>query len=744
MKKMHLKFCMFLLFLLSNFFFPAALYGNTTPFPVYPSIEPNVNFWTKVYSEYSTAQGILHDSQNLNIIYEVIDLIDPDRYGAKKINEKRTQKVKRKYKNILKKLAQNPSVSDGEAKRVAALFGKNSNGAVFRKAMYKIRCQIGQKDRFREGIIRSGAFIDRIKEIFLSYGLPVGLIYLPHVESSYNPKAYSKFGAAGIWQFVRKAGKRFMTVGYAIDERWDPIRSSEAAAQLLKHSYEKFGSWPLAITAYNHGISGMLRAKWTKGGYEEIFNHYKSKNFRFASRNFYSEFLAAREVAANHEKYFGKLTPDTPVESQKIVMAGYAPIKDLSQYFGVDPATLRKLNPSLRPPVLRGQKYVPKGYSLRLPSDVVQNRMGGSTELPWNMYKYNQKSSRIYRVKKGDNITIIAKMHGIKVSDLILTNKINSKGVIYVNQHLRLPLPGEVTDMSQTPYLSTAKIRQQRTQALGMASLRTSSTYETVTPASEPAIDPAIIGGNLEVERVIIQKGKPVGIIQVEMEETLGHFAEWLEIPTKIIRRLNRFPYSRTLQLHMKVKIPLDKISKEQFEETRFEYHKKIQEDFFSFYKIESVQLYQVQKGDNVWTLCNDTFEMPVWLLKKYNPKVDFIDLRWSQKIVIPVITVMTRNAADIVHSSPTVPSESFEDDTVIGKFRGNLYYLVLLIALIIAFVLLMKCLAPNLQEKFKTVSTFFQCLQDVNFMVIKNQITTGCLPGRRQFRKKVESDFKI
>ncbi len=713
MKKMHLKFCLFVLFLLSNFFFPVALYGDATPFPVYPSIEPNVKFWTKVYSEYSTAQGVLHDSQNLNIIYEVIDLIDPDRYGAKKINEKRTQKVRRKYKNILKKLAQNPSVSDGEAKRVAALFGKNANRATFRKAMYKIRCQIGQKDRFREGIIRSGAFIDQIKEIFHSYGLPEDLVYLPHVESSYNLKAYSKFGAAGIWQFVREAGKRYMTVGYAIDERWDPIRSSKAAAQLLKHSYEKFGSWPLAITAYNHGISGMLRAKWTKGDYEEIFNHYKSKSFRFASRNFYSEFLAAREVATNHEKYFGKITPDTPVESRKIVMAGYASIKDLGQYFGVDLATLRKLNPSLRSPVFRGQKYVPKGYSLRLPPDAVQHRMGASTELPWNMYKVHQKSSRIYRVKKGDNITKIAKQHGIKVSDLILANKISSKGAVYVNQHLRLPMPGEVTDMSETPNLSAAEIRQQRTQAPGMASLRTSSAYEATTRASELAIDPAIVGGNLEVERVMIQKGKPVGIIQVEMEETLGHFAEWLEIPTKIIRRLNRFPYSRTLQLHMKVKIPLDKISKEQFEETRFEYHKKIQEDFFSFYEIETVQLYQAQKGDNIWTLCNDTFEMPVWLLKKYNPNVDFDDLRWSQKVVIPVIKEITRNTADIVHSSPTVPLERSENDTVIDKSWANLYYPVLFIALIVAFVLLMKRLAPNLQEKFKTVSIFIQCLHD-------------------------------
>jgi peptidoglycan lytic transglycosylase D len=712
MKKKHLKLCMSVLVLLSNFFYPAALYGNATSFPVYPSIEPNVKFWTKVYSECSTAQGLLHDSQNLNIIYEVIDLIDPDRYGAKKINEKRTQKAKRKYKNILRQLAKNPSVSDGEAKRVAALFGKNANRATFRKAIYKIRCQIGQKDRFRKGIIRSGAFIDQIKEVFHSYGLPEDLVYLPHVESSYNLKAYSKFGAAGIWQFVRGAGKRFMTVGYAVDERWDPIRSSEAAAQLLKHSYEKFKNWPIAITAYNHGISGMLRAKWTKGGYEEIFNHYKSKNFRFASRNFYSEFLAAREVATHYEKYFGKITPDTPVESRKIVMAGYASIKDLGKFFGVDMATLRKFNPSLRPPVFREQKYVPKGYSLRLPIDAVQNRMGASTELPWNMYKYHQKASHIYRVKNGDNITKIAKMHGIKVSDLILANKINSKGAIYVNQHLRLPLPGEVANMSKAPYISLAEVRQQGTQAPGIASSRTSSAHEALIPASELAIDPAIVGGNLEVERVLIQKGKPVGIIQVEMEETLGHFGEWLEIPTKIIRRLNRFPYSKTLQLHMRVKIPLDKISKEQFEETRFEYHKKIQEDFFNFYEIETVQLYQLQKGDNIWTLCNDTFELPVWLLKKYNPKVDFSDLRWSQKLVIPVIKETTANASDIVHPSPTVPSESFEDDTV-TKFWANIYYPVFFIALIIAFVLLMKRLVPNLREKFKTVSTFIQCLHD-------------------------------
>jgi peptidoglycan lytic transglycosylase D len=703
MKKMHLKFCMFLFFLFSYFFCPAAINGDTTPFPVYPSIEPNVKFWTKVYSELSKAQGILHDSQNLNVIYEVIDLKDPDSYGARKINDKRINTAKRKYKMILKNLAQNPSISDAEAMRVAALFGKDANRAVFQNAISQIRCQMGEKDRFLEGIIRSGTWIGEIKKIFRSYNLPEDLVYLPYVESSYNPKAYSKLGAAGIWQFIRRVGKSFMTVGYAIDERWDPIRSSEAAAQLLKHSYEKFGSWPLAITAYNHGISGMLSATWKKGGYEEIFNQYKGKNFRFASRNFYSEFMAAREVATHYEQYFGKIIPDTPVDTRKIVLAGYASIKDLGKYFGVDMATLGRLNPSLRPPVFRGQKYVPKGYSLYLPSDAVQNRMGASLELPLNMYKDHQKSSIIYRVKKNDNITQIAKMHGIEVSDLILANKLNPNGVIYVNQNLRLPLPGEVSDMAETPHLPVAETRQQKTQAPEMPSLRISSAYEATTPASELEIDPDIVGGNLEVERVMIENGKPVGIIQVEMEETLGHYAEWLEIPTRIIRRLNRFPYGKTLQLHMKMKIPLDKISKEQFEETRFEYHKKIQEDFFSFYGIESVQLYRLQKGDNVWTLCNDTFEMPVWLLKNYNPKVDFNDLRSSQKLVIPVIKELTANASDSVHPFPSVPVDRVKEGKALRDFWAYSHYLWLFILQVLAFMLIMAhLLLPELRWKTK------------------------------------------
>ena len=167
-----------------------------------------------------------------------------------------------------------------------------------------MRCQVGQQDRFQAGLIRSGAYMDRMRAIFSAHGLPADLAFLPHVESSFNTNAYSKFGAAGMWQFTRSTGKRFMTVDYVLDERRDPIAAAHAAARLLKENHERLGSWPLAITAYNHGAAGMQRAKAAHGDYPGIFTSYKGRTFKFASRNFYSEFLAARRVASDYRRYF--------------------------------------------------------------------------------------------------------------------------------------------------------------------------------------------------------------------------------------------------------------------------------------------------------------------------------------------------------------------------------------------------------------------------------------------------------
>ena len=657
-------------------------------FPVYDSIRPNIAFWKKIYSEYSTAQGVIHDKQDLGIIYDVIELEDRDHYGNKKINRDRIKASKKKYKLILTKLARGEAPAGSEEQRVADLFGVNAKPADFQAAMRNLRCQVGQKDPFRQGIIRSGAYLQEIKQIFRDSGLPEDLAYLPHVESSFNPQAYSKFGAAGIWQFTRSTGKRYMTVSYAVDERRDPIISSHAASRLLEANFKKFQNWPMAITAYNHGVAGMLRAQSRKGDYETIFKDYRSRIFKFASRNFYAEFLAAREVARNYRVYFGELALDKPAKSQEVVMAGYGSLPEIARQLELELHVLRHLNPALRDPVVRGQKYVPRGFSLRLPVHSDRDWQMVIAELAPKIYKNYQKQTQIYTVQKGDTAAEIARMHGVNLNDLIAANNLDARATIYIDQNLRIPIAGEqppvlassksnraearfVNDMQapeqqtetsepdiQTPEsedtpmlagLDFDTIESNRTVEPGRFQLAPDSSkpekgmksdQREAEPVSiEPSLNPEVVQANLAVKHIQTQHGRIIGIIQVEVEETLGHYAEWLEVSAAEIRRLNGMKFRDPIRINEAIKIPIDRVTKEEFEEKRFEYHKELAEDFFASYRIEKVQIYTIKRGDNVWTLSKENFEVPLWLIRKFNTHLNFSTLQPSQELRVPIIT---------------------------------------------------------------------------------------------------------
>lgn len=274
---------------------------NNKNFPTYPAIQANVTFWEKIYTKYSTSEAVIHDRNNLTKIYEVIPIVDYLRPGAEQINKPLLDTAKQKYIAILSRLAGgNPPITK-EEHRIAAMY-KGARKSQLQKASESIRVQIGQKERFREGVVRSGAYLPEIKRIFRSYNLPEELAYLPHVESSFNPDACSKVGASGLWQFTRTTGKQYLRIDHTIDERQDPFRASHAAAKFLKRNHSILGSWPLALTAYNYGTSGMARAKRDKGSYEKIFLEYEEGYFKFASRNFYPEFLAAIRAAQKLEK----------------------------------------------------------------------------------------------------------------------------------------------------------------------------------------------------------------------------------------------------------------------------------------------------------------------------------------------------------------------------------------------------------------------------------------------------------
>ncbi len=703
------------------------------PFPLYNDIKPNVKFWKIVYSRYSSRHGLLHDSKNLAVIYEVIDLYDPARHlNSGRRNRRLIKETKNKYRRILLSLARGRDTNSKTGRRILNLFGGSPKPAELRKAANNIRFQLCLKNRFRQGIINSGQYLQTIKQIFRRQHLPTDLAYLPHVESSYNYKAYSKFGAAGIWQFIRATGRRYLTISYTVDERRDPLKSSRAAALFLKANYQKLNNWPLAITAYNHGARSMQRAQNEYGGYVAIINSYQNRRFGFASRNFYPEFLAAREIAKHYKKYFPDLTMRSLVKTEDVKLPAYIDPTELADFLSLPLQSLKSLNPALRPPVWNGQKYIPAGYRLHLPADI---RIAAG-QIPASLYRKAQKRSRFYRVERGDTAGKIARRQRIRLQDLLDYNQLGRRAIIYVGQNLKIPAPRKyrpktkqrfaalkiikpvvrniiTASRSETNTKSSAVINEPAPPPAPVPTaaptpvpplVHTTATTaitqnkpaspankppavrELTTPAKQPliamlpshinglednnillrspataaaaaaaekpalevppqalvSINPEVLTGNFEVEKVLTQNNHKIGIIQVEESETLGHYADWLQVRTQVIRNLNHISFRHRINTHDHIKIPLAKVGKDRFEELRYEFHKEIAEDFFAAYKITGVQSYQIKKGDNIWTICHEVLELPLWLMKEYNPSTNFEHLRPGQRLNYPVVINLT------------------------------------------------------------------------------------------------------
>ncbi len=417
---------------------PLAASVAEEPFPIYPAIEKNVRFWEKVFAEYSLSQGVLHDKDDLGIIYLVVDVLPPNAPCASGTNRSRLDPIKENYRQMLLRLAMGEGPASGEEQRVMDLFGPSPSSERLLAAADNIRVQIGQKERFREGLIRSGAWLPEIRQAFEAEGVPADLAYLAHVESSFNPKAQSKVGAVGLWQFMRATGKRFLNIDSARDERLNPIKASRAAARYLRDNYKMLGSWPVAITAYNHGEGGMRRAVQAHGDFPAILADYQGKSFGFASRNFYAEFLAVRNIAGNYQKYFGALEVSSPEPSRQMVVPGRVDFCRLADYMKLDPDALMECNPDLRKKVKSGSVPIPAGHVLNLPQRLVADSKF-SEPLPDNLYSAEEIKGDIYRVKAGDTLSSIAKKYATSAALLAEINDLERPSALKVGQYLRVP-----------------------------------------------------------------------------------------------------------------------------------------------------------------------------------------------------------------------------------------------------------------------------------------------------------------
>jgi membrane-bound lytic murein transglycosylase D len=816
----------------------ARLFAAEDPMLRPPELERDVQFWIRVYTEVDTNGGFLHDEHDLAVVYDTLHFA-PNTSPHER--EKLVEQGRDHYAAALRRIAAaNGGPLSPEDQHILDMWGSEGTPARLLEATDEIRFQLGQADRFRAGLIRSGAWETHIAETLANLGLPAELAVLPHVESSFNPAARSKVGAAGLWQFMRSTGRRYMRIDGAVDDRMDPFRSTEAAAQLLAYNYRLLGTWPLALTAYNHGAEGVRRAKEALGTDDivTIVRKYKSRTFGFASRNFYVSFLAALDIDHNPEKYFGSMERTSEARFQEVVVPAYVPIASLERVLHMAPQQLRDLNPALLRPVWDGQRHVPKAYHLRLPldgekwtSDLLAEHLR-----PGELYA-GQPTPRRYRIRTGDTIESVAEQNGFSPETLARLNRLRTSAKLHVGRSLTLPevsaatlvaaasqppaafassaaarassapIPGtavapESAAPAQTPRAAAPSGERESTAGTGAkpsasapgtpaapgrktpasvpsapaapagaaaagvyvvqrgeslsdiaskfgmteaqllqingirnrdfifegqqltvnpaspalasavtavpsaANTARSSTAPTAStavpsvntpsheqltgalPLTEPAV-PVVAGGAVSASvaeresaeesaavattREPTENAQPVsaeqaealspalgpsadtqqnadpidysvgkdGTIAVAAAETLGHYADWLGTSAARLRQVNRMKFGRPVLIGHRIKLQFNRVSREDFEARRRQYHEELQAAYFAAHRIIGTEVYIVRRGDSLWTVTQRFVQLPIWLLQQYNPDVDLADLHPGTQITMPRVEIV-------------------------------------------------------------------------------------------------------
>lgn len=419
---------------------------------LFPSegLEDRIEFWKLIFTRYGEKDFVFHDIDDLGLIYRVVSLDEAPAKGdaaaarrQRKLLQMQLEELEEKFTEIRRQGIRSSSLTAEHRKLLAVIEkqGYRLNNSLLLRLGRNIRYQKGIQEKFQEGLVRSGYYLEHIEDVFGQYGLPLELSVLPHVESSFDYNAYSKAGAAGIWQFTRGTGRLYLRINRYIDERLDPLRATDGAARLLRDNFRDLASWPLAITAYNHGKYGMLRAQRQHGSdIRNIIEKYSSRTFGFASKNFYPEFLAALEVSRNYPRYFGELSVAPPLRYDAVRLDRARSVTYLTSVPKITPEVLMHYNPHLRLFFRSHNSNLPSGIEIRVPHGHGPQVLAALESAPAadSEVLIAEDGSMRYRVQWGDSLGGIASRFQTSLGDLQRLNGIRNVHRIYPGQVLLL------------------------------------------------------------------------------------------------------------------------------------------------------------------------------------------------------------------------------------------------------------------------------------------------------------------
>jgi membrane-bound lytic murein transglycosylase D len=363
-----------------------ALGWSAEAFKVPLGLERNYQFWLDIYTKYTTDQGVLHDAEAIDCIYEVLDFSHissrSDLSSFQKAKQKKlavqnakkdiSEKLKALQKIFEKNPAEEPKDLPPDELKMYQCFKDFPGKKRFADATSRnrLRFQLGQRDRMVQGIFFSGRYLRDFEKDFRDAGLPIELTRLPFVESSYNVLARSKVGASGLWQIMKATSKPYMHRDPAIDMRNYPLAAAHLATKIFKMNYELLESWPLAVTGYNHGPAGVKRLTQlykTRDLSELARSHSSRKKLGFASRNFYVSFLAALEAERNAPKYFGPILWSKSLDCQEITLTKPVTWAEVVAWYDGNEKIAQIYNPHITAlGKARGHK-IPKGVLMMIP-----------------------------------------------------------------------------------------------------------------------------------------------------------------------------------------------------------------------------------------------------------------------------------------------------------------------------------------------------------------------------------------
>tara|TARA_B100000029_G_scaffold2821_1_gene3421 strand:+ start:184 stop:1977 length:1794 start_codon:yes stop_codon:yes gene_type:complete len=593
-----------------------------------------IDFWKKVFVEISSHEGFIHDSEDLSFIFRKINIKNMGR----RQRVRHVKRVKREIVSLLKGIIAKKGLDlEKNEQELYDNIGR-PNVEKLSSLRRRVRFQRGMSDRYLKGLERSYYYLESIKKEFNSQGVPEDLAYLPHVESSFNFLAYSKVGAAGMWQFMRSTARLYkLKMNYLIDQRRDPTLSTKAAARLLKTNFKKLGAWPLAITAYNHGARSLLRAikKLKTNDIGTIVRHYQGRRFGFASKNFYASFMAVVEISKRPEIFFGPQKKLSLDKTSMIRLPKALRIRKISKTVKVSLKKLQFLNPSLRAYVFRRNYRLPRGFKLNIPLRekglIAELRKKLNTIKKPIVKKIVNLENHI--VKRGESLYSISKLHKTNLNKLMALNNLSSYDILFPGQEIKLKKSK-----------SKEKLLEEKAKGVPFK-LKTANDIFDLKIGGTPNSDFSIIsrldswllyekGFNFQVDK--IKSG--LYLFYLELEETLGHYSDWSGIPLENIMAINNATNFKNLKVNQKILLKLSVEQLRAFKAKRKLFHRK---RYFSFMEKNEVQGhfdYVVKKGDTLGRISRK-LKLPLWIIRRATLRKENLNI--GQIVKLPRIRTL-------------------------------------------------------------------------------------------------------